>query len=78
MTLLALSDMAREVDVAFKIIGGICTGLLVLIVLVMLLFVIKYKRSCSPRTTQIHGHTALEITWIVLPTLLMIYMFFVG
>lgn len=78
MFILALSEIAREVDYAFKVIGGICIVLLIGIVLAMLLFIFKFHRSSTARTKQIHGNFTLEITWIVLPTLLVIYMFFVG
>jgi cytochrome c oxidase subunit 2 len=78
MTLLANSDVTREVDRAFGIIGGISTLLLVGVTVVMILFVFRYRRSKATRTQQIHGHLLLEITWIVIPTLIVMYMFFVG
>jgi len=78
MILLALSDVAREVDHAFKIIGWICLLLLVGIVIFMLKYTIQYRRSRTPRTSQIHGHPFLETMWIVAPTIIVIYMFFVG
>lgn len=78
MNLLALSDIAREVDRAFEIIGGMSIVLLAGIVLAMLFFILRYRRGATPRTTQIHGNLKLEMTWIIIPTLLVIYMFFVG
>ena len=78
MMILAVSDIAREVDRAFTIIGGMCLMMLILITLAMLYFLVKYRRSAAKRTAQIHGHTVLEATWIILPTILVMYMFVVG
>ncbi len=73
-----ISDIAASVDNAFYWIGGISLFLLVGVTVVMIAFVIKYRRSKNPRATQIAGNTPLEITWIVLPTLLVLFMFFKG
>lgn len=78
MILAAVSDIAREVDRAFLIIGGISLVLLVGVTLAMILFALRFHRSKSPRTEQIEGHKWLEITWIVIPTLLVTWMFFIG
>ncbi|MEW6073260.1 MAG: cytochrome c oxidase subunit II [Planctomycetota bacterium] len=74
----AQSDIAREVDSAFAWIGGICLVLLVGITLAMVLFLVRYRRSRHPRPARIEGHLGLEITWIVIPTLLVLFMFFKG
>ncbi len=66
------SDVAREVDRAFNVIGGICLALLIGIVIFMLKFSIQYHRSRTPRTQQIHGHLFLEIMWIVAPTIIVV------
>ena len=74
----AASETAREVDSALLIITGISVGLLVAITAVMVYFVIRYRRSSAKKTKQIRGHAALEIAWTVIPTLIVIGMFFVG
>ena len=74
----AESAIAREVDSAFAWIGGISLVLLVGITLVMILFAIRFRRSRNPRPTQIEGNAVLEVTWIVIPTLLVLWMFFKG
>ena len=76
--LLAVSEIARKVDEAFYWIGGICLVLLVGITIAMVMFVFKYRRSRNPIATQIEGNTPLEITWIVIPTLIVLVMFFKG
>lgn len=76
--LLAVSDITREVDHAFLLIGGVGLLLLIAITVAMIWFVIKYRRSQRKTTEQIEGHTTLEIVWIVIPTIIVIWMFFVG
>ncbi len=73
-----VSEIAREVDHAFLLVG-IATGLMLLgITVVMVWFVIKYSRKKSKRVVNIEGHRLLEITWIVIPTIIVTWMFFVA
>jgi cytochrome c oxidase subunit 2 len=76
--LAAVSDIAREVDEAFYWIGGICLVLLVGITVTMVLFLVKYRHKRSPRATQIEGNLPLELTWIIIPTIIVLFMFFKG
>ncbi|MHC4443856.1 MAG: cytochrome c oxidase subunit II [Planctomycetota bacterium] len=76
--LLAASEITRQVDRVFIMMGGVCLVLLVGITVTMVLFVIKYRRSRTTTTTQIEGHKLLEIVWIVIPTLIVTWMFYIG
>lgn len=76
--LLAVSEITREVNRAFMLIGGVAIVLFLGVTLAMILFVVRYHRSRAPTTSQIEGHKWLEITWIVIPTLIVTWMFFVG
>lgn len=78
MHILALSEIAREVDAAFMFFAVSCGVMMAGIVLVMIVLILRFHRSNSPRIEQVHGHTVMEICWIVIPTLIVIYMFFVG
>lgn len=75
---LASNNVVQEVDRAFMIIGGICLALLVAITVTMIVFAIKYRRGVRREAAQIEGNAVLETIWIVLPTILVIYIFFVG
>jgi len=75
---LAQTAIAREVDSAFAWIGGICLVLLVGITVAMLYLVVRYRRRANPNPTPIHGNLALEVTWIIVPTVLVLFMFFKG
>jgi len=76
--LLAVSEITREVDRAMWLIGGTSLVMLFGITLAMVIMVFKFRRSKTPKTTQIHGHIWLETTWIIIPTLIVFWMFWVG
>ena len=76
--LLATSEIAREVDRALWLIGGVSVVLLAGITLAMVVFSIKFRRGKSPRAPQIEGHKWLEVAWIVIPTIIVTWLFFVG
>ena len=61
---------------AIFVAGG--TALFVAIVTVMVAFVIRYNRRRHPVATEVPGNVALEILWIVVPTILVIGMFLMG
>ncbi|MBF0197907.1 MAG: cytochrome c oxidase subunit II [Planctomycetes bacterium] len=74
----AASDIAREVDYAIIVVGGICAVFFLGIVAFMLLCIFKFHHTKTTKTKQIHGNLFLEITWTVIPTILVFYMFWVG
>jgi cytochrome c oxidase subunit 2 len=74
----AFQQVPEDVDRALILIAAICGVLLLGITIVMLLFVFKYSRKKAKKTSQVGHHTKLEIAWTVLPTILVIWMFFIG
>jgi cytochrome c oxidase subunit 2 len=74
----ASSIIGKEVDTAFFIILGICVFMLFLITFLMVFFVIKYNRKKNPIPVNIHGNLLLEITWTVIPTMIVMFMFYIG
>jgi cytochrome c oxidase subunit 2 len=72
------SVIAQEVDRALYIIGGISLVLLVAITAAMIYFVIRYGHKRSPTALQISGNNTLEIIWTVVPTIIVLFMFYVG
>jgi cytochrome c oxidase subunit 2 len=68
----------RVVDNVFLYILLICVFLLGLITFLMVYFVIRYRREKHPRPADIEGSTWLEITWTVIPTLIVLTMFYYG
>ncbi len=66
------------VDSAFIYITTFAVLLFLAVVFLMVAFLVRYRRSRHPRSTEIPGNALLEVLWIVLPTLLVLTMFFYG
>ncbi len=74
----AASTIATKVDSAFLFILWICVFMLALITFLMVYFVIKYRRDKNPTPTNIEGNFLLEVAWTVIPTILVMAMFYYG
>jgi len=72
------SNFVEGVDLAFKIIFGISIFFLVGITGVMLFFVFRYQRKRHPHARQMKDSNVLEITWTVIPLILVLFMFYYG
>ncbi len=72
------SDYAQNVDFVMLLIVGISVVLLLGITIAMIYFVFRYSRKRNPVAKQIHGHVLLEIIWIVIPTIIVMIMFWYG
>lgn len=72
------ANPAAGVDRAFVYIIGFSLAMLLVITAVMIFFVIRYRRSRNPVPTDIRGNTALELVWMILPTLIALSMFYIG
>jgi cytochrome c oxidase subunit 2 len=68
----------RVVDNVFLYILVICVILLGLITFLMIYFVIRYRRERHPQPVDIEGSKWLEIAWTVIPTLIVLTMFYYG
>lgn len=73
-----LSNFNQGVDLAFVIIIGISLFFLVALTGIMIFFAVKYSRKRNPVPTQIEESTKLEVLWIVIPTILVLLMFYYG
>jgi cytochrome c oxidase subunit 2 len=69
---------AESVDKVMIYIVGVSVLLLVGIAIAMIYFVIRYNRKRHPKAAQIEGNVALEIVWIVIPTIIVMSMFWYG
>lgn len=76
--LLKASNFINEVDGVFLFISAIALFLLILITFLMVFFVIKYNRKKHTTPKNIRGNTLLEIIWTVIPTILVVGMFYYG
>ncbi|MDX2474762.1 MAG: cytochrome c oxidase subunit II [Candidatus Krumholzibacteria bacterium] len=72
------SSYSGLVDNAFIFILGTSVLLLIGVTLAMIIMVVKYRRSKNPNPAQIEGSVTLETLWTVLPTILVLVMFYYG
>lgn len=74
----AVTDHVKNVDLAFAVIFGISMLFLLGITFFMVYFVIRYNKKRHPKPVDIKDNSRLEITWTVIPTILVLVMFIVG
>ncbi|MBU1011413.1 MAG: cytochrome c oxidase subunit II [Bacteroidetes bacterium] len=72
------SNFVKGVDDSLVVILGISIFFLVGITVVMIYFVIRYSRKRNPIATNIEDNSKLEILWTVIPTILVVVMFYYG
>ncbi len=72
------SNFIESVDGTFLFVLIVSVFFLVLITALMIFFVIKYNRKRNPKAVNVHSNLALEITWTVIPTILVLIMFWYG
>lgn len=74
----SFSDITDAVNTTFLVILVISIALLVLITFLMVFFVVRYHRKRHPTPAQVESHALLETVWTVVPTLLVLGMFYYG
>jgi cytochrome c oxidase subunit 2 len=74
----AASAQAGPIDELYWFEVIVSAVMTILIFLGVVGFAWKYRRRANVRATQIHGSTALELTWSIFPFLVMLVMFWWG
>ncbi len=70
-----VSTYGADIDWLFWLIQLI-TGVIFLgVIVAMLAFLVKYRRREGRRATYTHGNTALEVTWTIVPAIILIVLF---
>ena len=70
------STMAGEIDSLFYFTYYVSIAIFVAVIVAMVYFVIKYRRKhANERTERVHESKILELTWIVVPTILCMVVF---
>ena len=72
------SSYSGLVDKTFWMILGSSVIMLLGITVTMIYFIVKYRRSRNPTPSDIEGSATLETLWTVLPTILVMVMFYYG
>src|SRR5512142_794928 len=70
--------MSNPADDTFFFILGISITLLLANTAVMIYFVFRYSRKRNPVAVDVKENLPLEIIWTVVPTILVLAIFFVG
>ncbi len=73
-----ISVFSQDVDFSFYFIFIISILCLVGITGFMIFSIIKYSRKNNPNPSNLEGHTGLEIVWTVIPTILVMFIFYFG
>lgn len=73
-----MANYTKDVDNVFLFIGGIGFLLLLLITFLMLLFVFKYRKEKHKHAKDVKDNIVLEIIWTVIPTIIVLAMFYYG
>jgi cytochrome c oxidase subunit 2 len=73
-----LFSAASEVDRAFLFILAFAVGALVLVTVLMLYFTWRYHHTRNPEAVEIPGSLGLELLWTILPTVIVMSMFWFG
>jgi cytochrome c oxidase subunit II len=72
------SNFVTSVNDAFIFVVAVSVFFLALITILMVVFAIKYNRKRNKKASNIRYNTPLEIAWTVIPTILVLIMFWVG
>lgn len=72
------SNFVQGVDKVFLIILGISLFFLVTLTGAMIYFIVKYNRKKNVPAVQVKDNMWLELSWIIVPMILVIYMFIIG
>ena len=76
--ILGPSNTAGKVEDAFLFIVVCCVILLAIVTVCMVVFLVKYNRERHPRPEHVKENILLEVAWTVIPTILVIFMFYFG
>lgn len=73
------SSISGEVDGLFYFVYWLCLFFFLLVTVLLVVFVIKYRHREGRKHESAAGHsTALELTWTIIPTVLVLVIFYYG
>jgi cytochrome c oxidase subunit II len=70
-----VSTYGGEIDRLFSIIQWITGVTFVIVIVLLLLFIVKYRDQGGRRATYTHGNTVLEVAWTIVPAIILIVLF---
>ncbi|MCO6436285.1 MAG: cytochrome c oxidase subunit II [Phycisphaerae bacterium] len=72
------SSYGGEVDWVFYFIYGVCVVMMVLIVVLAVLFIWRYRHRPGVEPSRLSHNTPLELTWTIIPTIVVGFIFYFG
>jgi len=66
------SSYSEDIDFLYRVIFWVTTGMFVLTEGLLLIFCVIYRRRPGHRPTYTHGNSTAEITWTVIPALMLV------
>jgi cytochrome c oxidase subunit 2 len=73
-----VSTFGREIDSLFYLIYYITAVTFILVTVLMVVFLIMYRRKEGRRAVYSHGNTTLEIIWTIIPAAILIVLSFMS
>ena len=73
-----VSTYGREIDALFFLIYYITAATFILVTVLMIWFLWRYRDQGNRRATYSHGNTTLEIIWTVIPAAILIVLSFMS
>ena len=73
-----VSTYGHEIDSLFYLIYYITGATFILVTVLMVVFLIKYREQPGRRATYSHGNTTLEIIWTIIPAVILIVLAFMS
>jgi len=70
-----VSTYGADIDWLFAVIQWITGVIFVGVIVAMLAFLVKYRRQEGRRATYTHGNTLLELSWTIVPAIILIVLF---
>jgi len=73
-----MNPIVEKVDNEFILVVAISVFFLLLVSVAMIYFVIRYRKSKNPVSSNITGNTTLEVLWTIIPLALVLLIFYYG
>jgi cytochrome c oxidase subunit 2 len=73
-----ISTYGAEIDSLFYLIYYICTAVFLLVTVLLVTFLVMYRARPGHRARYSHGNTALEMTWTIVPALILVIVTFLS
>src|SRR5208283_384755 len=73
-----MENIVKQVDAVFIYIIAFSFLLLIMITAAMIVFIIKYRKNRHKEASDIRGDWRVELAWILIPTIIVLSMFYFG